>query len=146
MTQRDLLRLEDYLIMGLRVSLGFIFFWFGALKVAGYNPVFEIVYSTFPLLAQGTGNAALGIAEAVIGAALLLSWFPLFIHALLIFHLSGTFLAFFSAPELMFDPYFPILTLSGEFVFKNATLAIAGLVVLIHERKKRALFKTAPLA
>ncbi|MEX2090738.1 MAG: hypothetical protein WD989_01225 [Candidatus Paceibacterota bacterium] len=131
-------RWEDYLIKGLRISLGLIFVWFGTLKVAGYNPVFEIVNSTFPFFAAGAGNIILGLAETAIGVGLLFNVFSVFVHVILILHLLGTFTTFIFAPRLMFDPYFPILTFSGEFVFKNATLAMAGLVVLAHERRWRA--------
>lgn len=127
---------EDKLIIGLRISLGLIFFWFGALKVAGYNPVFEIVNSSFPFLASGIGNIALGLVEAVIGLGLVSRLFPKIIHTALFFHLLGTFSVFISAPSLMFDPYFPVLTLSGEFVFKNITLAMAGLVVLGYHHRR----------
>lgn len=126
---------EKNLLVGLRLSLGAIFFWFGALKVAGYNPVFEIVNSTFPLLANGAGAMILGLVETLIGLGLFFNIFPIVIHIALILHLSGTFLTFIFAPELMFQPYFPILTLAGEFVFKNAALAMAGLVVLMHKNK-----------
>lgn len=32
----------------LRIAIGIIFFWFGALKLASYNPVYDIVYASFP--------------------------------------------------------------------------------------------------
>lgn len=129
-------KIEDKLITGLRISLGLIFFWFGALKVAGYNPVYEIVNASFPYLATGVGNVVLGLIETAIGLGLLFVAFPKVIHMVLFIHLLGTFSVFISAPELMFQPHFPILTLSGEFVFKNATLAMAGLVVLGYRRKR----------
>lgn len=130
---------EDYLITGLRISLGVIFIWFGGLKVAGYNPVFELVNSTFPLFATENGNILLGLFEVAIGAGLLFNLFYIFVHVVLILHLLGTFMTFIYAPELMFNPGFPILTFAGEFVFKNATLAMAGLVVMAHERRKKHL-------
>ena len=128
---------EDYLITGLRVSLGLIFVWFGGLKIAGYDPVFEIINSAFPFLASGTGYLILGIGEVAIGIGLLFNIFYLCVHVVLIFHLMGTFSTFVLTPETMFNPKFPILTLAGEFVFKNAALAMAGLVVMAHERRKR---------
>ena len=133
----DFRKLEEYFVIGLRLSLALIFFWFGALKVIGYNPVYDIVYATFPFLAGGAGNIALGFVEAVIGVGLALNIFPVAIHIALILHLSGTMLTFLVAPELMFEPIFPILTLSGEFVAKNAVLAMAGLVVVAREVVKR---------
>ncbi len=128
-------RFQDRLVASLRISLGLIFLWFGGLKVFGYNPVYEIVAASFPMFAEGAGNIFLGGIEALIGLGLLVRIFPVVVHLALLVHLTGTFFVFFSAPELMFQPRFPILTLQGEFVFKNATLAMAGLVTLaFHHR------------
>ncbi|TSC90602.1 MAG: hypothetical protein G01um10142_349 [Parcubacteria group bacterium Gr01-1014_2] len=123
------------LIIALRISLGLVFFWFGILKLFGYNPVYEIVYASFPWFSYGIGNLILGAGETLIGLGLLTNIFPKLTHTFLILHLAGTFTVFITGPELMFSPYFPILTLSGEFVFKNVVLAFAGLVVLSHGKK-----------
>lgn len=125
---------ENRLVAGLRISLGAIFFWFGALKVAGYNPVYEIVNATFPVFSDGYGNIILGALEALIGLGLFANVFRRVTHIALLAHLTGTFATFVLAPELMFAPHFPILTLAGEFVFKNVTLAMAGLVALVHRK------------
>lgn len=119
----------------MRISLGLVFFWFGALKLFGYNPVYEIVYASFPWFAYGIGNLILGAGEALIGIGLLANFFRKLTHAVLILHLAGTFTVFITGPELMFSPYFPVLTLAGEFVFKNIVLAMAGLVVLTQGKK-----------
>ena len=125
---------KDFWIICLKWSLAVIFMWFGTLKVFGYNPVYEIVAGTFPLLATPTGNFFLGLFETTIGLFLVINIFSRTTHALLVLHLLGTFLTFVTNPSLMFDPVFPILSLSGEFVFKNATLAMSGLVILTHKR------------
>ena len=126
---------KDRLIIALRISLGLVFFWFGALKIFGYNPVYEIVYASFPWFAYGAGNLILGIGETLIGVGLLTNIFRKLTHAVLILHLAGTFTVFITGPEIMFNPYFPMLTLAGEFVFKNIVLAVSGLVVLTHGKK-----------
>lgn len=125
------------MITGLRWSLAAIFIWFGALKLFGYDPVYEIINSSFPFMAEGPGYLILGIGEVAIGLGLLFNIFYIVVHLVLLIHLVGTFSTFVFAPELMFSPRFPILTLAGEFVFKNATLAMAGLVVMAHERSKK---------
>lgn len=116
----------------LRIALGVIFFWFGALKLAGYNPVYEIVHASFPFLADGIGNLFLGGLEALIGLALIGNFFPKTAHAALILHLLGTFSVFLTAPQMMFAPHFPFLTLAGEFVVKNLSLAMGGIVVILY--------------
>ena len=126
---------KDKLILALRISLGLVFFWFGILKVFGYNPVYELVYASFPWFAYGTGNLILGLGETLIGIGLLTNVFRKFTHTVLILHLAGTFTVFITGPEVVFDPYFPMLNLAGEFVFKNLVLAFAGLVVLTYSKK-----------
>ncbi len=125
---------ENNLIKLLRISLGLIFFWFGALKIFGYNPVYEIVMASFPIFASGWGNVVLGAIETLIGLGLIFNIFRRLTHTALVIHLLGTLSVFFTGPEIMFSPRFPILTFLGEFVFKNITLALAGLVTLTHRR------------
>jgi len=125
----------------LRIALGIIFFWFGALKLAGYNPVYDIVYASFPFLADGVGNILLGGLETVIGIALACNVFSKTTHAILVLHLLGTFMVFVTAPEIMFQPYFPMLTLAGEFVVKNLSLAMGGIVVILYHMRHPKLSK-----
>ncbi len=119
----------------LRVAIGIIFFWFGALKLAGINPVYDIVHASFPFLAYGIGNFLLGGLETAIGLALIPNVFPKTTHTILILHLLGTFSVFLTAPEIMFDPRFPFLTLAGEFIVKNLALATGGIVVILHHTR-----------
>jgi putative oxidoreductase len=126
---------NSIVIFALRISLGIIFFWFGALKIAGYNPVYDLVYAVIPYFADGTGNLILGTFEALVGAGLLFNLLPKLTHVVLLLHLLATFVVFITAPQLMFNPHFPILTLAGEFVVKNITLAAAGLAVLRFQKR-----------
>lgn len=138
MLNLDLKRIEDYLIVGLRMSIALVFIWFGGLKFFGFNPVVHIIEGTFPMLAGETGTFVLGLVEVIIGIGLATNILPLVTHFALVMHLAGTMLTFIVTPSLMFQPYFPILTLEGEFVIKNIVLAMAGIVVLIHERHRAA--------
>ncbi len=128
---------EDVLIKSLRYSIAIIFIWFGLLKVAGYNPVFDLVqYSMMPPLASGAGLIALGIFETLIGILLFTNKFLLMTHTFLFCHLLGTFSTFIFGWHVVFSPHFPILSLGGEFVMKNLTLVVAALVVLVHEERR----------
>ena len=124
---------ENNLIVALRVSLGLIFLWFGALKVFGLSPVAEIVGTVSPYLAEGIGLITLGLVEVLVGLGLMFNWLPKTSQVALVLHLLGTFLVFIMGPEMMFDPHFPALTFAGEFVFKNIVLVISGLVVLCYK-------------
>lgn len=128
---------EDQLLVLLRWSLALIFIWFGLLKVAGYNPVSELVSSVSPFLATGVGLVLLGSFETTVGVGLIVNRFRTLVHLLLVFHLIGTFLTFFTGLSVVFDPHFPILSLDGEFVVKNLVLATSGLLVLLHKSKRR---------
>lgn len=129
---------ENALVTTLRITLAIIFIWFGVLKMLGYNPVFDLVAnSALPFLATGYGLVALGVIEVFIGGMLLINRALLFTHMLVLFHLLGTFSTFVFGWNVIFDPYFPILSFDGEFVVKNMTLAIAGLVVLVHESRNK---------
>ncbi|MDO8564782.1 MAG: hypothetical protein Q7R88_02185 [bacterium] len=132
----------EKLISLLRITLAVIFIWFGLLKVFGYNPVYDLIYhSLAPIMASGAPFLLLGVFETAIGALLLLNRFVFVTHTFLVLHLVGTFSTFIFGWDVVFSPHFPILTLAGEFVLKNLTLVVAGLVVLAHESGKR---KTDP--
>lgn len=131
-------RYEDFLVTALRLSIASIFVWFGALKILGYNPVYDLIYnSAMPMLADGSGLIVLGVLEVGIGLLLFSNKTLLFTHMIVLLHLLGTFSTFLFGWEIIFEPHFPVLSLSGEFVIKNMTLAIAGLVVLVHESRHR---------
>ncbi len=131
-------RYENSLVTVLRYTLAIIFIWFGALKILGYNAIFDLIYnSIMPILAHGRGLLILGVVEVFIGVMLTLNRALLFTHCIILFHLLCTFSTFIFGWHIIFSPHFPILSLNGEFVFKNMTLAIAGLVVLVHESHRR---------
>lgn len=130
-------RYENILVTTLRITLAVIFVWFGALKMLGYNPVFDLVVnSALPFLATGYGLFVLGLIEVFIGFMLFINRALLFTHMVVLLHLLGTFSTFIFGWNIIFYPYFPILSFDGEFVVKNMTLAIAGLVVLVHESRR----------
>lgn len=128
---------EDILIRCLRISIAVIFIWFGMLKVTGHNPVTDLVaFSMFPSLGSGLGLIGLGVAEVMIGVLILTNRLLVLTYGLLVAHLLGTFSTFIFGWHVVFVPAFPVLSLSGEFVVKNITLIIAGMVVLIHEERR----------
>lgn len=131
----------EHTVAFLRIALGIVFFWFALLKLVGYNPVYDIVYASFPILADGIGNLFLGGLELAIGVGLLCNIFPKTMHAVLILHLVGTFSVLLTAPQLMYSPHFPMLTLAGEFVVKNLVLAMSGVVVILYHMRHPRLSK-----
>ena len=114
----------------LRVALGTVFVWFGALKIVGETSVLGIIQSTYPFLASAPLIQGLGVGEAILGGGVLLGWRIRTFASLMALHLVGTLLVLFLAPAAVFDPTFPILTLQGEFVMKNLVLVSAALLLV----------------
>ncbi|MBX4211411.1 MAG: DoxX family membrane protein [Candidatus Yanofskybacteria bacterium] len=128
-------QLSAFSISGLRISIGIIFLWFGLLKFTSYNPAYDLIHASFPLLSEGGGLLFLAALETIIGIALICNWYPKVVVTVLVLHMIGTFGTFLTVPGLMFDPHFPILTMEGEFVVKNLVLATGALAVLWNSKK-----------
>jgi uncharacterized membrane protein YphA (DoxX/SURF4 family) len=122
----------------LRILLGVVFVWFGALKVLGVSPVARIVSGTLPWADPHATLIVLGGAEVAFGLALVTGYALRVVLPLMVAHLTGTFLTFVMLPQLMFrhdDPL--LLTESGEFVAKNLVLIAATVVLLCHTGTRR---------
>jgi uncharacterized membrane protein YkgB len=114
----------------LRISLGVVFFWFGALKVANVTPVGELVAGTLPFVDPAWFVPFLGGVEVALGLGLLLGRAITMVSAVLVAHLCGTFLVLVVQPELAFQNGNPLLlTTIGEFVIKNVVLIASALVL-----------------
>ena len=128
-------RLAQVSLPLLRIALGVVFIWFGALKLTGSTPVGELVARTLPFLPAHWFVPALGIFEALLGVALLAGRFLPAVAALMVAHLTGTFLVLVTQPDVAFQNGNPLmLTMTGEFVVKNVVLIIAGLVLIGRSR------------
>jgi putative oxidoreductase len=130
----------------LRILLGIVFVWFGALKVLDLSPVAAIVSGTLPWADPRATLVVLGAAEVTFGVALVTGYALRLVLPLMAAHLAGTFLTFVMLPQLMFrhdDPL--LLTESGEFVAKNLVLIAATVVLLCHTQSgRRPARATAP--
>ncbi|MEU4441715.1 DUF417 family protein [Actinosynnema sp. NPDC050801] len=115
----------------LRGSLGVVFVWFGALKVAGTTPVAELVAQTVPWLDPGVFVLTLGVVEVALGIALVVGRRLRWVALLVVLHLVGTFSTLVVQPSVAFQTGNPLLlTMTGEFVVKNLVLITAGLAVM----------------
>jgi putative oxidoreductase len=130
----------------LRVALGLVFIWFGALKVFGVSPIIPILRETYTFLPLPVLGFSLGIWEILIGSGLLCKRALRATLGLLCLHMSGTFMALWFAPAVFFNGGNPlVLTASGEFVAKNIVLLTAGLVIAGYEVTPRARKRVAQL-
>jgi putative oxidoreductase len=126
-TRRLLGRLSPIL---LRISLGVVFVWFGALKVAGVSAVGGLVAATVPFVDSAWFVPVLGVVEILIGVAFATGLLIRVVLPVFAAHMAGTFLVLIALPDVAFGGANPlVLTTVGEFVVKNLVLLSAGLVV-----------------
>ena len=136
--------LDKIAIPLLRLSLGIVYIWFGALKIFGVSPVSDIVAKTLWPLPENVSVPLMGLWEVTIGIGLLLRMALKAILPLFFLQIAGTFMTFLRAPEEVFQDNNPLLlSKEGEFALKNLVLLSAGLAVAtqaddkdqeIHER------------
>jgi putative oxidoreductase len=116
----------------MRVALGVVFIWFGALKIANLTPVAKLVADTLAWVPVNPAVLlpALGAFEIVLGAMIILGWHLRLALAVLIAHLCGTFLVLVVLPQVAFERGNPLLlTTIGEFVVKNVVFIAAALLL-----------------
>jgi uncharacterized membrane protein YphA (DoxX/SURF4 family) len=117
-------------VLTLRIALGVVFIWFGALKVADMSPVADLVADIVPILSDRPAVLAVGIVELVVGLGLIVGFAIRLTLGLFFAQMLGTFLVLVLRPALSFQGGNPFrLTVLGEFVVKNLVLLTAGLVV-----------------
>ena len=124
-----------YSITFLRLSLGIVFLWFGALKFFPHlSPAEDIAIRTIDKLAFGLISPAVSIHvlaawECLIGIGLLLGRFKRATLFLLWLQMLGAVTPLVLFPHEVFTriPYAP--TLEGQYIIKNLVLISAGLVI-----------------
>ncbi len=124
-----------YGIVLLRLSLGIVFLWFGALKFfPGLSPAQDIAIRTMDKLAFGLISPAVSIHvlaawECAIGLGLILGRLMRATLFLLWLQMLGAVTPLVLFPHEMFTriPYAP--TLEGQYIIKNLVLISAGLVI-----------------
>ena len=127
--------LARYSLPFLRIGMGIVFLWFGALKFfPGLSPATDLAVRTIDVLTFGLvpGNVSLillATLETAIGLGFLTGRSMRLALALLVFQMAGTLtpLALFPGEAFMRFPYAP--TLEGQYIIKNLVLIGAGLVI-----------------
>ena len=128
--------LRRWSITALRLALGSIFLWFGALKIFGGSPVAVLIQETYSFMPIDVFMFGLGVWEIVIGIGIISKRALRCVLILLCVHLLGTFTAIWFNPGIFFVQGVPLcLTVDGEFVMKNLVLITAALVIAGYEVK-----------
>lgn len=119
----------------LRWGLGFIYLWFGGLKLfSGLSSAELLAGSSIELLTIGlltpdVSLPLLGLWEAAIGLSLLTGWYQRAAVICLYFHVAGTFLPLVLLPDLTWSKPPLAASLEGQYIFKNL-VTIGGALVI----------------
>ncbi|MBA3891613.1 MAG: DoxX family membrane protein [Gemmatimonadaceae bacterium] len=136
----------------LRISLGIVFLWFGALKFfPGLSPAQDLAARTVEVLTFGQMGPGLSIPvlaawECLIGLGLVTNVAMRATLLLLAVQMAGTLTPILLFPGEVFTrvPYAP--TLEGQYIIKNAVLISAAIVIGATVRGGRLVADAAPAA
>ena len=114
----------------MRIGLGAIFLWFGALKlVPGLSPAEELVRNTTYFVNPDWFIPVLALWEMAIGIGLIFGIFMRLTLLLLFLQMPGTALPLVILPEVVWTQFPFGLTLEGQYIIKNLVLITAGIVL-----------------
>jgi uncharacterized membrane protein YkgB len=114
----------------LRIALGVVFIWFGALKLfPGMSPAEELVIATVPWIPGSVFLPVLAVWEMVIGLGFVTGRALRLTVLLLYLQMPGTLAPIFLLPEQVFTAFPFGLTLVGQYIVKNVVLIAAALVI-----------------
>ncbi|MBN1176001.1 hypothetical protein JXA48_05140 [Candidatus Woesearchaeota archaeon] len=131
--------MDNHGLLFLRISLAIVFFWFGILKPLGLSPAADLVYATAFWFSPHTFLLIVGWWEVIIGITLLFrKTLPIGI-ILLFAQMIGTFLPLVLLPQVVFVKFPFVLSMEGQYIFKNLVLISAGIVVggTLHYKHKK---------
>lgn len=114
----------------LRISLGVVFFWFGALKlVPGLSPAEGLIRASLPFLPAQVFIPFLALWEMAIGLGFMTGRWMRFAILLLLLQMPGTLSPIVLCPDRVFTVFPWGLTLEGQYIIKNMVLISAALVI-----------------
>jgi hypothetical protein len=116
----------------LRVALGGVYVWYGALKIAGISPAAGLVRSMVSVIGSPSWIVPVfGVLEVLIGLWLISGRRLRYLLPLFVAHMLGTLGVLVLLPGTAFQHHNPLaLSFTGEFVTKNFVLLAAGIAVI----------------
>lgn len=120
-----------------RLALFVVYFWFGALKIAGLSPanpmVSELLTRTLPFVSFQSFIIFFACVEMLIGILFLIPRLEKIALILFLLHMATTMLPLFVLPFITWSG-FMTPTLEGQYIIKNVVLiALAIFVYVINE-------------
>ncbi len=114
----------------MRVGLGIIFLWFGALKYfPGLSPAEELVRNTIYFVDPDLFIPVLATWEVLIGIGLIWGKWMRVTLLLLFLQMPGTAMPIFILPEVVWTAFPYGLTLEGQYIVKNLVLIGSALAL-----------------
>jgi uncharacterized membrane protein YkgB len=127
--------MADHGVLLLRIALGIVFFWFGALKlIPNASPAEALAGQTIERLTAGLVPAAtavpiLAVWEVAIGIGLFIGRGMRITLLLLFVQMLGTITPLFLFPTETFTQFPWAPTLEGQYIIKNVVLVAAAIVL-----------------
>jgi uncharacterized membrane protein YkgB len=124
--------MADHGIGFLRISLGIVFLWFGALKLfPGASPAEGLVFETLDWMpiSMDFFMKFLAVWEMAIGVGFLINRYMRLTILLLFLQMPGALSPTVLNPDAVWNTFPFELTLEGQYIVKNLVLISAGLVV-----------------
>ena len=117
----------------LRISLGVILLWIGALKFVDPSPVVGLLQASLPFLASSAFVYLLGVLEVLAALALFAGVGVRYVGLLILVLFAGTLTIFLITPAVT---GFPFLTLAGQFLLKDLVLFAATVTIIATDAAK----------
>lgn len=113
----------------LRIAMGIIFLWFGALKPLGLSPAEALVARATAWIPVPGFLYILTAWEIAIGICFLFKRLTRWAVVLLLLHMPGTLLPLITLRDETFVRFPYALSLEGQYIIKNLVLIAAGIVI-----------------
>lgn len=128
----------------LRICIGILFLWFGALKFfPGVSPAEGLATETvdiltFRLFSTSFLYTSLAVLEFALGLLLVFGREFKVTFWLLIFHMICTIMPLFVLREVTFVNFPYQLTIEGQYIVKNIVIISAAIVLLFNHKQSKA--------
>ncbi len=125
----------------MRIALGVVLLWLGALHVAHPAPTLPLLQGSFVLhfLASNAFVYVLGALEVVAAVLLIANVAVRYVGLLVVLLFLGTLTIFLTAPAVTYGTAgFPNLSIFGQFLLKDLVLAGAALTVVAGDATRQA--------
>lgn len=115
----------------LRISIGIVYLWFGALKVIGVSPAAPLISDawSFMPMPPNTFVQIIGVLEILIGLGFISRIAMRLVIGAMLMQMLGAMSPLILAPDRMWAQFPHALTLEGQYVIKDIILISAALVI-----------------